>query len=88
MFNLDNKKAYITGGSSGIGRAVAELMIAHGAQVAIADINDPTTVANEIGATPLQCDVADESSVQQSLTEAQQVLGKLEDIMRKAAQEL
>ena len=84
MFNLKDKKAYITGGSGGIGRAVAELMIAHGAQVAIADINDPTTVAADIGAIPLQCDVADESSVHQSLAEAERALGKLDIVVLNA----
>ena len=49
MFNLQGKKAFITGGASGIGRAVAEEFIAHGATVVIADIVDPTTVAEEIG---------------------------------------
>jgi len=84
MFNLKDKKAYITGGSGGIGRAVAELMLANGAQVAIADINDPSTVAAEIGAIPLQCDVGDESSVQQSLAEAEQALGKLDIVVLNA----
>ncbi|MCX2972067.1 SDR family oxidoreductase [Halieaceae bacterium IMCC8485] len=84
MFNLKNKKAYITGGSGGIGRAVAELMIANGAQVAIADINDPSTVAAEIGAIPLQCDVADESNVQRSLADAEKALGKLDIVVLNA----
>jgi NAD(P)-dependent dehydrogenase (short-subunit alcohol dehydrogenase family) len=84
MFNLKDKKAYITGGSSGIGRAVAELMIANGAQVAIADINDPATVAAEIGAIPLQCDVANENSVQQSLADAEQALGRLDIVVLNA----
>ena len=40
MYDLAGRNAYITGGSSGIGRAVAEIFVAHGARVVIADIVD------------------------------------------------
>lgn len=38
-FNLDNKTAYVTGGASGIGKAVALGLAGNGADVAIVDIN-------------------------------------------------
>ena len=50
MFTLAGKNAYVTGGSSGIGRAVAEIFVAHGANVVIADIVDAREVATDIGA--------------------------------------
>ena len=37
---LKDKVAIITGAASGIGRGVAEVFIAHGAKVVIADINE------------------------------------------------
>ncbi|WP_236603491.1 SDR family NAD(P)-dependent oxidoreductase [Rhodococcus sp. WAY2] len=55
----------ITGGSSGLGRATAELMIAEGARVVIADIDGDRgkAVAAEIGANFLQVDVSRPESV-------------------------
>jgi NAD(P)-dependent dehydrogenase (short-subunit alcohol dehydrogenase family) len=85
MFSLENKNAYITGGSSGIGRAVAEIFIAHGARVVIADIVDASEIANEIGAHAVHCNVADEDSVRGSLLEASESLsGKLDIVVLNA----
>ena len=63
MFSIAGKRAYITGGSSGIGRAVAEIYVEHGAQVVIADIVDASEVAQAIGATSVLCNVADGHSI-------------------------
>lgn len=81
MFSLTGRRAYITGGSSGIGRAVAEAFVAHGARVAIADIVDAAAVAGEIGAVAVHCDVADEESVRDSLQAAAATLGGALDIV-------
>ena len=81
MFNLAGKKAYVTGGSSGIGRAVVEIFIEHGAEVVIADIVDASAVAEEIGATAVLCNVADEASVAKSLELACATLGGKLDIV-------
>jgi len=40
----DNKVAIVVGGGSGIGRATAELFVAQGARVAVADINEDAAV--------------------------------------------
>lgn len=81
MFTLDGKNAYITGGSSGIGRAVAEIFIASGARVVIADIVDASAVAAQIGAIAVHCNVAEEESVRSSLHEAREALGAPLDIV-------
>lgn len=85
MGNLKNKNAYISGGSSGIGRAVAELFIEQGARVVIADIVDGTSVANEIGAQYVRCNVADEQSVDDSFAQSCELLnGKLDIVILNA----
>ncbi len=61
----------VTGGSSGIGRAVAERFVADGAEVVItgrrADVLK--AVADEIGAGGVVCDAADPVAVEQALGE-------------------
>lgn len=64
--DLDGKNIVVTGGASGIGKAMASRFIAEGAaQVVIADINGDVLegVAKEIGATAITTDVSKESDV-------------------------
>jgi NAD(P)-dependent dehydrogenase (short-subunit alcohol dehydrogenase family) len=81
MFSLTGKNAYVTGGASGIGRAVAEIFIEHGAKVVIADIVEASVVAAEMGATAVHCNVAEEASVAESLSKATASLGGKLDIV-------
>jgi NAD(P)-dependent dehydrogenase (short-subunit alcohol dehydrogenase family) len=59
------RTAVVTGGASGIGRAVCELLARDGYRVAVADRDLPgaQAVANAIGGAAYEVDVADEASV-------------------------
>ena len=75
LFSLAGRRAFITGGTSGIGRAVAEAFVAQGATVAVADITDGTAVADEIGAQFVSVDVSNEASVEKALQKAAGLCG-------------
>ena len=59
MEDLSDKVAVVTGGASGIGKALAQALIARGATVVIADIEAGPLeeTAAQIGAHPVQVDV-------------------------------
>ena len=62
---LTRQIAIVTGGASGLGRAVAEALKAEGAEVALFDINEEALKreAKQLGAFPVVCDVTDPASV-------------------------
>lgn len=84
MFDLAGRNAFVTGGSSGIGFAVAKAFIDRGARVVIADISDATDTAKEIGATAVICDVSDEASTAAAIQFAADTLGELDIVVLNA----
>jgi meso-butanediol dehydrogenase / (S,S)-butanediol dehydrogenase / diacetyl reductase len=60
MKNLAGKTAIVTGGGSGLGRAIAERLAAEGCQVTVADVDEifGTAVATAIGGTFIRTDVS------------------------------
>lgn len=60
---LADRTALVTGGASGIGRAIAALFAASGAYVLVADLDAPHPQPGADDGRRLQCDVSDENSV-------------------------
>ena len=75
--NLKNAVALITGGSSGIGRAVAQSLVASGARVAITgrDERRLSETARELGVHAIHADVAVEADVERTYREVLEQFG-------------
>jgi 3-oxoacyl-[acyl-carrier protein] reductase len=84
--NLKNTVALITGGSSGIGRAIAQALAASGARVAITgrDHQRLAEAARDLGALPIHADVAVEADVERTYREVLQKFGDLDILVNNA----
>jgi NAD(P)-dependent dehydrogenase (short-subunit alcohol dehydrogenase family) len=84
---LANKVALITGAGSGMGKAMAEMFSAQGAQVVCADISGKQNdVAAAIGssAAAVHANVADEGDVQAMIAAAEEKFGRLDILVNNA----
>ncbi len=91
MFRLDNKIAVITGGGSGIGRAMATVFAGQGAYVFIIDNNeeDAKAVVAEImqagnNASYYRCNVADQKEVKVVIDGIAADAGKIDILVNNA----
>lgn len=73
--------AIVTGGASGIGRAVAELLLEGGANVAVLDLNPTDAPEQALG---LRCDVSDRASVDAAVEAAAQEYGGIDIVINNA----
>jgi len=76
----------VTGGSLGIGKATAKLLIEKGGRVAITGRNKSRleSAANEIGALPINTDVAKPKDVEKTYDEFTKQFGKLDCLINNA----
>jgi NAD(P)-dependent dehydrogenase (short-subunit alcohol dehydrogenase family) len=90
---LAGRRALVTGGSRGIGKAVAAALLAEGAEVAVAarDLGRLTEAAASLGAAagravhPVQADTGDDDSVRRMAATAAAVLGGVDILVNCAA---
>ncbi|MEU9833173.1 SDR family oxidoreductase [Streptosporangium sp. NPDC048047] len=71
---FDGLVAVVTGGASGIGRAVAEELTARGARVAVLDLRD----------TEFVCDVTDDAAVRAAVTAVAERYGRIDVLVNNA----
>jgi 2-keto-3-deoxy-L-fuconate dehydrogenase len=91
MFSLHNKTAIITGGGSGIGKAIAECFAQQGASVYILELNAGAaeeTVSNITAsgrkASAFSCNVSDQTQVKKIVTEIIDKNGRLDILVNSA----
>src|SRR5436190_7485602 len=82
IMDIQGKTALITGGASGLGAATARMLVAAGARIFIADLNEQSgqALAQELGATFVKTDVTSEQQVQHAVEQA----GKLHILVTTA----
>jgi 3-oxoacyl-[acyl-carrier protein] reductase len=83
---LDNAKALVTGGSEGIGRAIASALVGKGADVVITGRNEETlaTAAKEIGAHHIAGDVGDEADAVRTMSDFVEHHGHIDILVNNA----
>ncbi len=88
MQRFKDQVVFITGGASGIGRAIAEAFAAEGAKIAIADLNaeQAAKTAEEIGggAIGMGCDVSDEAILNGAIDRTLERFGRLDVLINNA----
>lgn len=99
MISFQGKRVFVTGGSRGIGLAIAKRIAADGALVAIAaKTSDPHpklpgtifTAAKEIEgvggqALPIQCDIRDEEQISSAISKTVEAFGGLDIVINNAS---
>ena len=85
---FDGRRALVTGGASGIGRASAELLLERGARVAVLDRDaDPVVEAKDAlgAAAGVAADVRDEAAIGDALGRVAEALGGPAELLVNAA---
>ncbi|RSN76910.1 SDR family NAD(P)-dependent oxidoreductase [Candidatus Methanodesulfokora washburnensis] len=87
QISLSNKVALVTGGSSGIGRAIALKLSQAGAKVAILDIKECEDLLDEIGrdkARFYRCDVTSAEEVKETVNRVYGDFGRIDIVVNAA----
>lgn len=83
---LQGKRAIVTGAAQGLGRAIAARFAAEGAQVVMADIDEPalTEAAKVIGAESLRTDVAVKADIDALVAHTLKAFGGVDIVVNNA----
>jgi NAD(P)-dependent dehydrogenase (short-subunit alcohol dehydrogenase family) len=86
MARLAGKRAVITGAAQGIGKAIAERFAAEGAELLLADIDQPgvEALAAELGGTGFRCDVSSKAEIERLFGAVTQRWGGLDLLVNNA----
>lgn len=87
---LAGRVAVVTGGSAGLGRAIAQRLAAEGASIAVADRNEAIDTRREVEAAGsnflgVECDVSDPAQVEAFARRVREELGGADIVVNNAA---
>jgi NAD(P)-dependent dehydrogenase (short-subunit alcohol dehydrogenase family) len=87
MAKLQGKKALITGGSEGIGHAIATAFLSEGAHIVIAALRDEHLIkaASEFGCPSIEMDLGNLEDVEEAVSSAAVELGGIDILVNNAA---
>jgi 2-dehydro-3-deoxy-D-gluconate 5-dehydrogenase len=79
LFDLSGRRALVTGGSGGLGRAMAGALVEAGASIAVLGRSERTDqAARELGGVGVRADLADRDDLERGFAEAVDRLGGLD----------
>ena len=83
---IEDRVAIVTGGASGIGRAVAERLTADGCRVAVVDLNaaQASAVADAIGGLAIQADLSQRADCRRAVEETVAHFGRADILVNNA----
>lgn len=91
LFDGTGRSAIVTGAGRGIGRAIAQALLERGTDVMLVDVNDPSTVAQELARVnpgrrveARSVDVRDRAAVRHVVEEAASVFGRVDVLVNNA----
>lgn len=86
LFDLSGKVAVVTGSTRGLGYAIAEAMVAHGATVVVSSENvaETAAAAAALGATGIPCDVGDDAAIARLVTQTTRQFGGIDILVSNA----
>ncbi len=87
MSKLENRVAVVTGAAQGIGRAIADKLVAEGASVVIADLNGDGAhdVAAQLGGIAVEADISQEADAQKVVDATMAEHNKVDVLVHAAA---
>jgi NAD(P)-dependent dehydrogenase (short-subunit alcohol dehydrogenase family) len=86
LFDLTGKIALVTGSTRGLGFAIAQALIQHGARVVVSSESstDTAEAAASLGATGIACDVADDAAIASLVAKTTERFGGIDILVSNA----
>ena len=81
---ISGRTAVVTGAAQGIGRNIADLLVANGAKTAYLDLDKPSSFTESSSQKFFQCNVTELQSIENAFTDIESVFGSVELLVNNA----